>query len=218
MEESFYSEIKECGCELLEKLLPRVVVFSHDAEEIQRLIALAVKRRLRICPTGTGTSFAANYQPPDNTIFILTLGLNHPVEIRPLDSVVVAGAGLVVRELITRLEGSGIALPMALADYRGTLGGAVLGPDITGIRHSAVKRRLLGLEMIDSRGRVLKFGGATIKNVAGYDFWTFLVGTCGRFGVVSRVILNLEKVPTSGRFRLRSKPFFCRRRGSLDLC
>jgi glycolate oxidase len=198
MDESLHADLKECGCELLEKLLPRMVVLANAEESISKVIALAAKRRLRICPTGMGTSFPANYLPPEDMIFLLTLGLNQHLEVRQLDSVLVAGAGIVLRDLMKKLESTELKLPPVLANYQGTLGGAVLAPDHTGIRHGEIRRRLLGIEMVDPQGRLLKFGGATIKNVAGYDFWTFLVGTRGRFGVVTKVILNLENMPGNG--------------------
>jgi glycolate oxidase len=207
MDESLYAEFKECGCELLEKLLPRIVLLVNSEESVSKLIALAARRRLRLCPTGTGTSFPANYESPPNQVFLLTLGLNQLAEVRHLDSIIVAGAGIVVRELSVRLEATELKLPQILADYRGTLGGAVLGPDITGLRQSEIRRRLLGVELVDPRGRLLKFGGATIKNVAGYDFWTFLVGTRGRFGVLTKLILNLDKMsPASPGAPVASHP------------
>lgn len=198
MDESLLAEFRESGCEVLEKLLPRLVLLPHREEDISKLVALAGRKHMRICPTGTGTSFPANWEPPADMIFMLTLGLNQVVEVRTLDSVVVADAGVMVQDLAARLEGTELCLPPILAEYQGTLGGAALGPDVTGSRQAEIRRRLLGVEMVDPRGRLLKFGGATIKNVAGYDFWTFLVGTRGRFGVLTRLILNLEKMPLTG--------------------
>jgi glycolate oxidase len=198
MEESLRVEFQQCGCELLEKLLPRIVLLAKREEDVSGLIALASRKRLRICPTGTGTSFPANYEPPAEMIFLLTLGLNQLVEVRQLDSAVIVGAGMVVRELSARLEDTTLSLPPALAEYRGTIGGAMLSSDFTGTRLAEIRRRLLGVELIDPKGRLLKFGGPTIKNVAGYDFWTFLTGTRGRFGVLTRLILNLENMPAIG--------------------
>ncbi len=71
----------------------------------------------------------------------------------------------------------------------------MLGPDATGRRHAEFYRRLLGVELVNARGQIVRFGGGTVKNVAGYDYWNFLIGTAGRFGVLTSLILNLERMP-----------------------
>jgi|GEM_PF-2950113 len=195
MDELFQRELRACGCELFERFLPRMVVTAQSEESIAELVKLAARRHLRLCPTGTGSSFPANYQPPPDTVFLLTTPLDHLFELRPLDAVVTAGAGMLASDLAARLEETGLELPASVAQYRGTLGGAVLGPDSTGLRHTDLRRRLLGLHLVNPLGHLQKFGGPTVKNVAGFDFWTFLVNTHGRFGVLTRLTLNLEKVP-----------------------
>ncbi|HEX7343795.1 MAG TPA: FAD-binding oxidoreductase [bacterium] len=195
MEEKLRLEIKACGCELLERFLPRLVVAASSEESISKLIHLAGPKRLRLIATGTGSSFPANYQPPPNTIFLLTLGLNAILELRFDDAMAVLQAGTLVSALREKIEGTALELPSWVADYAGTMGGAMLGPDAAGRRHAEMRRRLLGVELVDARGQMVRFGGCTVKNVAGYDYWTFLVGTAGRFGVLTKLILNLERMP-----------------------
>jgi len=195
MKETLRLEIKDFGGELLERFLPRLVVAASSDETISKLIQLASRERIRIIATGKGTSFPANFQPPPNTIFLLTLGMNSVLEVRFDDAVVILQAGTLVSTLKEKMEGTELELPASVSDYAGTIGGAMLGPDATGRRHAEFCRRLLGVELVDARGRIVRFGGGTVKNVAGYDYWTFLVGTAGRFGVLTRLILNLERMP-----------------------
>jgi len=195
MKETLRLEIKDRGGELLERFLPRLVVAASSDETISKLIQLASRERIRIIATGTGSSFPANYQPPPNTIFLLTLGMNSVLEVRFADAVVVVQTGALVAALKEKIEGSELELPAWVSDYAGTIGGAMLGPDATGRRHAEFYRRLLGVELVDARGRMVRFGGGTVKNVAGYDYWNFLIGTAGRFGVLTRLILNLERMP-----------------------
>lgn len=187
--------LEKAGCRVAENLLPQIVVLPDDEEAIVRLIKVAAEKRLRIRPLGKGTSFPPNYQPPEGLVFLMTTGLNQLLDLRLLDALVVVEAGMLASELAARLEGTDLDLPPILANYPGTIGGTVLGSNSTGLRHAEVRRRLLGLELMDPRGRLLKFGSAAIKNVAGYDYWSYLVGTEGRFGVLIRLTLNLEKMP-----------------------
>ena len=195
MDPNLQRTLEKTGCRVAENLLPQIVVLPEDEEAIVRLIKVSAEKRLRICPLGKGTSFPANYQPPEGLVFLMTTGMNQLLDLRLLDALVVAEAGMLTSDLAERLAGTDLDFPPILADYPGTLGGAVLGPDPTGLRHAEVRRRLLGLELMDPRGRLLKFGSSAIKNVAGYDYWSYLVGTEGRFGVLIRLILNLEKMP-----------------------
>lgn len=183
------------GCQVVEKLLPRIVLVPDDEKAIARLTEVAVKERLRICVIGKGTSFPANYEPLEDLIFLMSTQMNQLLDLRPLDAHVVVEVGMLASDLARHLEGTDLDFPVSLAEYPGTLGGAVLGPDRSGLRHAEIRRRLLGLELVDPRGRLLRFGSPAIKNVAGYNYWTYLVGTNGRFGVLTRLILNLEKMP-----------------------
>jgi glycolate oxidase len=195
MKETLRLEIKDRGGELLERFLPRLVVAASSDETISKLVQLVSRERMRIIATGTGSSFPANFQPPPNTIFLLTLSLNSVLEVRLADAVVVVQAGALVSALKERIEGSELDLPVSVGEYAGTIGGAMLGLDAAGRRHAEFHRRLLGVELVDARGRMVRFGGGTVKNVAGYDYWNFLIGTAGRFGVLTKLILNLERMP-----------------------
>lgn len=195
MDPELSEAFRDCGCQFVERLLPRVVLVPDDEEAIARLIKLAADRRLRICATGTGYSFPANFEPPEDLIFLLTTQMNQLLDVKLLDAVVKVETGILVSDLAKHIEGTDLDFPAAIAKYPGTVAGAVLGPDQSGERYAEIKRRLLGIELVDPRGRMLKFGSYAIKNVAGYDYWTFIVGTAGRFGVLTRLILNLEKMP-----------------------
>jgi FAD/FMN-containing dehydrogenase len=190
---------RDCGCQVLEKLLPRVVLVPTDEAAITRLVKIAAEHRVRICATGAGSSFPTDYSPRDDQVFLLTTQMNQIMDLRYLDAVVLVETGMLASELARRLEGTDLELPPAIAVYPGTIGGAVLGPDTSGGRHAEIRRRLLGLELIDPMGRHLSYGSSAIKNVAGYDYWTFLVGTSGRFGVLTQLTFNLEKMPELGQ-------------------
>ena len=195
MDENLLGVFTDCGCHAIEQFLPKAVLVPDDEGSVSRLIAVAGEKRLRICATGTGSSFPANYSPPEDLIILLMTQMNQLLELKLLDAIVEVEPGMLAADLAQRLEGTELDFPVVFAEYPGTLGGAMLGPDTSGIRHAEFRRRLLGLDLVDPRGRLLKFGRPVIKNVAGYDYWTFLVGTDGRFGILTRLILNLEHMP-----------------------
>lgn len=195
MESSIRDLFSECGCTLIESLLPKVVLLPDDVQAISRLIHVAADKRLRVFPTGAGSSFPPDYSPPADAVFLLMNQLNQVRELRIGDATIITEAGIMVSELAKKLQGTELELPLAIVEYPGTIGGAVLGPDANGIRHTEIRRRLLGVEIVDPKGNVQKFGSHALKNVAGYDIWSFIIGSQGRFGVLTQVILNIEKMP-----------------------
>jgi glycolate oxidase FAD binding subunit len=84
-----------------------------------------------------------------------------------------------------------------------TLGGCVAaglaGPRraSSGYGWGAVRDAVLGARLLDGRGRVLKFGGTVIKNVAGYDVSRLLAGSLGTLGVIVDVSLKVLPMPAS---------------------
>ncbi len=184
-----------CGCQLIERLLPKIVLIPESFDAIADLVQLCAQERIRLCLMGTGSSFPANYSPPDDTVFVMMNQMNQLLDLKLLDAVVIVETGILTSRLAKLLEGTDLEFPSCLADYGGTIGGAILSRDNSRLRHAEIRRRLLGVRLIDPKGRLLRFGTASIKNVAGYDFWSFLIGTEGRFGIMVEVIFNVEKMP-----------------------
>ncbi|MFH1862938.1 MAG: FAD-binding oxidoreductase, partial [bacterium] len=168
----------------------------NDEKAIAKLVQLAGSDRLRICPVGTGSNFAADYEPSDDFIFLLMNRMNQLIELKPLDAILTVSAGVLISDLSEKMKGSGFELPPEFIVYPGTLAGALLSPDPVGARHDGFRRRLLSVQLVDPQGQILRVGADVIKNVAGYDYWTFLIGCGGRFGVVTRLSLNVEKMPS----------------------
>jgi glycolate oxidase FAD binding subunit len=58
-----------------------------------------------------------------------------------------------------------------------------------------VREAVLGARLLDGRGRLLRFGGTVIKNVAGYDVSRILAGSLGILGVIVDVSLKVLPMP-----------------------
>jgi glycolate oxidase FAD binding subunit len=53
----------------------------------------------------------------------------------------------------------------------------------------------LGIEIVTGDGRVLRFGGRVVKNVAGYDVVRLMVGSHGTLGLITAMHLRLRGQP-----------------------
>ncbi len=80
---------------------------------------------------------------------------------------------------------------------RATLGGCIAA-GLSGPRRAsagAVRDFMLGVRLLDGRGRDLSFGGQVMKNVAGYDLSRLVAGSLGTLGLLLEVSLKVLPRP-----------------------
>jgi glycolate oxidase FAD binding subunit len=90
-----------------------------------------------------------------------------------------------------------LAFEPPLFDGRATVGGAVAS-GLSGPRRAysgAPRDFVLGIEMIDGRGELLRFGGRVIKNVAGFDVSRLMAGSLGTLGLLTEITLKTVPRP-----------------------
>ena len=106
----------------------------------------------------------------------------------PSELVITARAGTPLAEIEPLLAGHGQRLafePLVLGEAS-TIGG-VVASGLAGSRRAfagAVRDCILGVTVLDGRGRRLRFGGTVFKNVAGFDAFRLMAGAMGRLGVL----------------------------------
>lgn len=125
----------------------------------------------------------------------------------PSELVVTVRAGTSLAELESLLASHGQMLAFEPPHFGpdATVGGCVAaglaGPRraAAGTAHGGVRDFLLGASLLDGRGRVLRFGGTVMKNVAGYDVTRALAGSLGFFGLILDVSLKVLPRPRAER-------------------
>ena len=125
-------------------------------------------------------------------------GLSGVVSYEPSELVITALAGtrLADIEAVLAKEGQMLAFDPPSFGATSTIGGVVAsglsGPLSFG--YGAARHFVLGAHLLDAQGRILKFGGEVMKNVAGYDVSRLLAGSLGMFGVIVQVSLKVMPV------------------------
>ena len=123
------------------------------------------------------------------------------VAYEPTELVLTARAGTPLAELEALLEAANQMLAFEPPHFgpRATLGGCVAA-GLSGPRRAAagaLRDFVLGVRMLDGRGRELSFGGQVMKNVAGYDVSRLLAGSLGTLGVILEVSLKVLPRPAA---------------------
>jgi glycolate oxidase FAD binding subunit len=123
------------------------------------------------------------------------------VAYEPSELVITARAGTPVREIEALLaeHGQRLAFEPPVFGPASTIGG-VVAAGLAGPRRpfaGAVRDFVLGVSILDGRGRRLRFGGTVFKNVAGFDAFRLMAGALGRLGVLLEVSLRVTPAPAA---------------------
>jgi glycolate oxidase FAD binding subunit len=123
------------------------------------------------------------------------------VEYEPSELVVTARCGTPLAELEALLATRGQMLACEPPCFGGaaTVGGMVAA-GLSGPRRAsagAVRDFLLGVRLLDGEGRLLRFGGQVMKNVAGYDVARLMAGSLGTLGLLVEVSLKVLPRPAA---------------------
>jgi glycolate oxidase FAD binding subunit len=130
----------------------------------------------------------------------LAVGGHHGVlRYDPAELVITARAGTRLAEIEALLARHGQRLPFeppafgAAATIGGTVAAGLAGP--ARAARGPVRDYVLGVTLLTGDGRILRFGGEVMKNVAGYDVSRLVAGSLGILGVLLEISLKVLPVP-----------------------
>ncbi|MEX2529175.1 MAG: FAD-binding oxidoreductase [Gemmatimonadota bacterium] len=187
--------------------LPLPEATPGDRDAVQAIVRIAREEGLRLRPAGArvGLHLLPPWRsgPPQEPDLLVSLGAFQGVEdYEPADLTLRAGAGTTLETVDGIVAEHGQMLPL---DPPGaghvTAGGVVAmgtpGPLATGFGRP--RDQVLGVEMVDGRGRHLALGGRVVKNVAGFDLVRLTTGSRGALGFILGASLRLFPRPSVDR-------------------
>lgn len=136
-----------------------------------------------------------------------TTGLNGSGSLHAENLSATFPAGMLLTAVRVQLRGAGLWLPLEHADaLDATLGGCLAAGFTNPLRWSRGLPRdwVLGLQVVDTTGRLLSLGGEVVKNVAGYDLVRFHLGAWGRLGLITAATVRLLPLPEAEATVIRS--------------
>ena len=163
----------------------------------------AIRAHSRVLAIGARTKPRLSAVSPaqGDVALISTLGLSGIIAYEPGEFTFTALAGTPLREIRAALAERGQHLPFdpPLVESGATIGGTVAaglsGPGR--FRYGGVRDFILAVQFADGTGQLLRGGAKVVKNAAGFDIPKFLVGSCGRFGVITEVTFKVFPTPQS---------------------
>jgi len=170
---------------------------THDNDKtltLQTNVLQAIEQKQSMMIHGGNTKhFYGNEIRVDRTLDISShKGI---ISYEPSELYVTVRAGTLITELEQVLAEHNQMLPFEPPVFaeNSTIGGTVAA-GLSGPRRmfgGSVRDCLLGVTAINGQGKIVRFGGQVIKNVAGYDASRLMAGSMGSLGVILDVSLKV---------------------------
>ncbi|BAN47827.1 hypothetical protein PCA10_20950 [Metapseudomonas resinovorans NBRC 106553] len=183
---------------------PDGVAFPETPEQIRQLLALAAERDLVLIPYGGGTSVAGHINPQAGERPVLTLSLAHMNRLLELDEdslIATFGPGASGPQVESQLRARGYTLGHFPQSWElSTLGGWVAS------RSSGQQSLRYGrIEQLFAGGTLETFAGPMElptfpASAAGPDLRELVLGSEGRFGVISEVRVRVSRLAEQESF------------------
>jgi len=117
----------------------------------------------------------------------------------PTELVITARCGTPLSQLARVLDAAQQMLPCEPPSFGdGATVGGMIACGLSGPRRpwvGSVRDFILGTRVITGQGKLLRFGGEVMKNVAGYDLSRLMAGSYGSLGLITEVSLKVLPKP-----------------------
>lgn len=175
-----------------------LVVRPGNADEVAATVAWCYDHDVPITVRGGGTGLSGG-AVPDGGVIIAMDRLNRIRSIEPEWWRCEVEAGVTTEALHRRARDAGLRYPPDPgAGESSHIGGNIAtnagGPHAFGF--GATRAWVLGVEAVLAPGELVRVGGPTRKDVAGYDLTSLLVGSEGTLGIVTAAWMRL--IPPAG--------------------
>jgi glycolate oxidase subunit GlcD len=174
-------------------------VLPADAEQVAAVLRWSQEHGVAVVPRGGGSGYAGGAVPQGGIV----LSLERLRAIRSFDPLLWRGeieAGVRTSEVRRLARENGLLYPPDPgAAEQSQIGGNVAtnagGPHA--FKYGVTGAWVTGLEAVLASGEPIRVGGATRKDVAGYDLTSLLVGSEGTLAVITAVSLRFIPAPES---------------------
>ena len=176
---------------------PLAVVRARCTADVQAVLRIASAHRVPVVPRGAGTGLSGGSAAVDGCITLSTERMRD-ITVDPAAMVAVVGPGLLNAEVKAAAREHGLWYPPDPSSFEICSIGGNMATNAGGlccVKYGVTTDYVLGLEVVLADGSVVRLGGRTIKDVAGYDLKRLFVGSEGTLGIITSATLRLRPLP-----------------------
>ncbi len=177
---------------------PDLVLIPQDAEEVAEALRLANEYQVPVTPRGAGYGYVGGCVPARGGMVITTERMNSILEIHPQNFIAIVQPGVITGDLQRRVEAKKLFYPPDPASLKNCSIGGNIATNAGGprcLKYGVTRNYILGLQVALMDGTLVRLGGCTHKNKAGFDLVSLFVGSEGLLGIITESILKLLPLP-----------------------
>ncbi len=177
---------------------PLAMVRPRDTAEVQAAVGAAGRHGVPIVPRGAGYGLSGGANAIDGCLIVCLDQMDRLLEIDPDSQIARVEPGLVNAHLREAAADAGLFYAPDPASYEfSTLGGNVAtnAGGLCCVKYGVTREALLGLQVVLADGSEVRIGGASRKDVTGYDLAALFCGSEGTLGIVTEATLRLLPEP-----------------------
>ncbi len=182
----------------VDKARPDMVVFPRSTEDVAAIVKISREHGVTIVGRGAGTGLSGGAIAREGGIMIGFARMNRILEIDRDNLCVITQPGVINAELKAAVAKEGLFYPPDPASYESCSIGGNLGTNAGGlccVKYGQTRDWVLGLEVVLADGTVIRTGGRTVKDTAGYSLTHLFVGSQGTLGIITEATLRLRPLP-----------------------
>lgn len=177
---------------------PLAVFRPKSTEQVAAIMRACTEYGIKAVVQGGLTGLAGGATVQDDEVIINMGQMNQVVEFDEVGGTLCVEAGMVLEELCQLVEAKDWYFPLDL----GARGSCRIGGNVSTnaggnrvLRYGTTRDLVMGIEVVLPDGTVLNMLRRLIKNNTGLDLKHLFIGTEGRYGIITKVMLRLFPKP-----------------------
>jgi glycolate oxidase FAD binding subunit len=187
----------------------QVAVYPKLEQDIANVLKYANEHEKKVTIMGGGTKRGFGGVETSADILLSMANIKGIIEHTVGDMTLTVKSGTTFKELQDFLAGYKQMIPLdPFFSSHATIGGVIAANDSGPKRlgYGSARDMVIGVKMVYPDGTIIRSGGKTVKNVAGYDMNKLFIGSMGTLGVISEATIKLRPLPKSESLVLLSFP------------
>ncbi|HEX3804910.1 MAG TPA: FAD-linked oxidase C-terminal domain-containing protein [Solirubrobacteraceae bacterium] len=177
---------------------PEIVCSPASTAEVSAVVALAAELHVPLVTRGAGTNLCGATVAQHGGIVLAVTRMKRILEVDAANMAIVCQPGVTTVEVADAAASGGLLYPPDPGSRTAsTIGGnvATCAGGLRGLKYGVTRDYVLGCEVVIGTGEVIRWGGKTVKDVAGFDLARLMCGSEGTLGVITEVTLRLVPTP-----------------------
>jgi alkyldihydroxyacetonephosphate synthase len=182
--------------------LADAVVLPASTQQVSEVVKLAAAARTPIVPYGSGTGVMGGALPIMGGLVVCLQRMDRVLEVSPTDLTATVEAGVVVADLVDRLEKDGLMFghdpySVPIASVGGTI--STNGVGYRAAAHGPMGNQVVALEVVLPDGNVLTTRPVP-KYSSGPNLNHLFIGSEGALGIITRATVRVFRKPEASAF------------------